>query len=75
MDHNPNSYIFTDMLKLSNMLVDIWLREYGTAEGSVYIIDLHGFTLSHLTKINLVSIKKALIYLQVIAIDTCFGII
>lgn len=69
MDHNPNSYIFTDMLKLSNMMVDIWLREHGTADGSSYIIDLHGFTLSHLTKINLVGLKKALIYLQVMASD------
>ena len=47
------------------MLQDITLRENGAVPGFVFVVDMKGTTLGHITKISLASLKKYYMYIQV----------
>lgn len=47
------------------MATDLLLAQDGIAEGDAIIIDMTGSTLSHLTRVNLMALKKFMFYIQV----------
>lgn len=48
-----------------NMALDYWVARDGIAEGLAIILDMDGTKLSHLTKVNIASMRKFLFYVQV----------
>lgn len=47
------------------MIADLWLVQSGTADGHAIVVDMEGSTLAHLTKVNIVAMRKFLFYIQV----------
>lgn len=64
----PEHYVLADLIKTYNMHADIWYKQNGTSPGIVYFIDMNGFSLGHVCKLNLNIVKHHLSYLQVIFI-------
>lgn len=51
------------------MMATIYLLEEGTSEGHHVVSDMKGCTLSHIAKLNLMTVKKFFFYLQVFTIS------
>lgn len=47
-----------------NMVLDLVIAKYGIIDIQV-VVDMHGWSFSHLTKVNITSTRKFLHYLQV----------
>lgn len=47
------------------MITDLWLAQDGLAEGHSIVVDMEGSSLSHLAKVNIISMKKFMYYIQV----------
>lgn len=65
-DPDPDKYIFTEQLKLYDMNVMMDLITNGTSEGNVILLDMKDFTIGHMAKMNLLTQKKFLLYVQVL---------
>lgn len=46
------------------MISDMWFAENDLREGYVCVIDMKGATLMHLTRINVIVLKKFMFYIQ-----------
>lgn len=65
-DTNADKFIFNDAVKTFLMVSDVRLiYEKDFPAGEVPIFDMAGFSLRHLTKILLPTLKKYMIYTQV----------
>ncbi|GLV38431.1 uncharacterized protein CBL_13018 [Carabus blaptoides fortunei] len=64
MDTDPTKFVYSDQLKILIMSMDLWVLQEGTAEGHEIIFDLTGITLSHLSRVNPLTLKKLFYYLQ-----------
>lgn len=62
---DPDHYIFADIVKAYNMHSDICFKDTGISPGILYLVDMQGFSLSHMFKINLKVLKHHINYLQV----------
>uniref|UniRef100_A0A1B6KMT6 CRAL-TRIO domain-containing protein n=1 Tax=Graphocephala atropunctata TaxID=36148 RepID=A0A1B6KMT6_9HEMI len=60
----PAQFYLDDAIKLLFMVIDTHLRAQGTAPGMVFLFDMQGVTLGHLTRINLSSVRKYFVYVQ-----------
>ena len=65
LDEDPSKFSYEDCLTGWFMLQDITLRENGAVPGFVFVIDMKGASLGHITKISLSSLKKYYMYIQV----------
>lgn len=65
VDSSISKFDFTALVKLFCFVSDLWLLEEGAAEGHVLCFDLDKFQLGHMTRLNPITIKKFLYYLQV----------
>lgn len=65
VDSSITKFDFTSLVKLFNFVADLWLLEEGAAEGHLLCFDLDKFQLGHMTRLNPITIKKFLYYLQV----------
>ena len=65
VDDDPSKFTYEDCLAAWFMLQDITLRENGAVPGFVFVIDMKGASLGHITKISLASLKKYYMYIQV----------
>jgi len=65
LDEDPSKFSCEDCLTGWFMLQDITLRENGAVPGFVFVVDMKGTTLGHITKISLASLKKYYMYIQV----------
>ncbi|KAJ9574054.1 hypothetical protein L9F63_008580 [Diploptera punctata] len=63
-DPDPSHYVYTSTVKLLFMVVDAILQTEGPLSGLVYVFDMQGGTLSHVTKANLSSVRKYFTYSQ-----------
>uniref|UniRef100_A0A1A9ZXR8 CRAL-TRIO domain-containing protein n=1 Tax=Glossina pallidipes TaxID=7398 RepID=A0A1A9ZXR8_GLOPL len=63
-DLDASSFNFPDMLKVYLVFLDIFIRRDGLQKGYVVIIDQTGFTLGHLSRMNVMVLKKAFYYFQ-----------
>ncbi|XP_038217508.1 clavesin-2-like isoform X1 [Zerene cesonia] len=61
-DHR--NFIFSDVVKLFMMIFDLWQYEEGTWPGFVLIIDMDQTTIGHLGKLDVMSIRQVLYFLQ-----------
>lgn len=63
-DNRPNQYMFNDGIKLLAMSVDASLYSEGCSPGYVFLFDMRGVRLGHLTRLSVSSIRKFFEYLQ-----------
>ncbi|XP_057342254.1 alpha-tocopherol transfer protein-like isoform X1 [Microplitis mediator] len=63
-DTRPNQYMFDDGIKLLQMSVDASLYNEGCAPGYIFLFDMQGVRLGHLTRLSITSIRRFFEYLQ-----------
>ena len=64
-DFDAAKFDFVVGVKLFCMFNDMRIAEDGISSGYVAILDMKGFTMSHLARLQLTTIKKILTYIQV----------
>ncbi|KAK5638181.1 hypothetical protein RI129_012476 [Pyrocoelia pectoralis] len=64
IDTEIKKFDLSEQIKIFDMSVVQWMMENGTPEGVVILCDLKGLSLAHIMKANLLSIKKACMYVQ-----------
>jgi len=65
VDGDPSKFCYEDCLTAWFMLQDITLRENGAVPGFVFVVDMKGTSLGHITKVSLACLKKYYMYIQV----------
>jgi hypothetical protein len=65
VDVDASKFNYDDCLKSWFMLQDVTLLEHGAVPGFVFVVDMKGTSLGHITKMSLSSIKKYYMYIQV----------
>lgn len=63
---DPSRFFLEHCFKTLDMAAILNLHQNGTTPGHIILIDMKGFTLGHLTKLNPTYIMKFFFYLQVI---------
>jgi len=66
VDDDTSKFSYEDCLKSWFMLQDVTLLENGAVPGFVFVVDMKGCSLGHVTKMSLSSVKKYYMYIQVI---------
>ncbi|KAF5297259.1 hypothetical protein FQR65_LT10031 [Abscondita terminalis] len=61
---NPDTYDFGNHMKYLSTCIHIWLMETGNVNGIVFVFDMDGCVLGHVTKIPITSFKKIVTFLQ-----------
>jgi hypothetical protein len=69
VDENASKFSFDDCLKAWFMIQDMILLEHGAVPGIIFIADTKGFTMGHIARINLSSLKKYYMYIQVLCAE------
>lgn len=64
IDCEPSHFVFNDVVKCFAMIVDTWLYTEGTACGHIIVMDMEGISFAHAGRMNPISVKKSLYYLQ-----------
>ncbi|CAK1590626.1 unnamed protein product [Parnassius mnemosyne] len=64
IDPDARNFNFADTVKTLMMAFDLWQYEEGTWPGFVLIIDMDMTTLGHIAKLDLMTIKQVLFFLQ-----------
>lgn len=64
VDSTTSKFDFAGVIKLFCIVADLWLLEEGAAEGHMICFDMDGFVFGHMTRLNPISVKKFLYYLQ-----------
>jgi len=62
--YDASKYVFVDGVKLLAMAVEACLHVDGTAPGYIFLFDLTGVRLSHLTRLSISAIRKFFVYVQ-----------
>ncbi|XP_046660580.1 alpha-tocopherol transfer protein-like isoform X1 [Homalodisca vitripennis] len=60
----PRQYVFNDGVKLLSMAIDACLQAEGTVPGYIFLFDMKGVRLGHLTRLSISSLKKFFLYIQ-----------
>ncbi|XP_065205554.1 alpha-tocopherol transfer protein-like [Planococcus citri] len=61
---DASKYVFQDGVKLLSMAIDACLHVDGTAPGYIFLFDMRGVKLTHLTRLSLGALKKFFLYVQ-----------
>ncbi|XP_045454244.1 clavesin-1-like [Melitaea cinxia] len=64
IDCDTKNFIFSDVIRVVLMLMDLRQFEDGTWPGFIILIDLSGVTLGHIAKLDLLTVQQLLYYLQ-----------
>lgn len=64
VDLEPSNFVYNDVMKLYNMILDLWMFSEGTLKGHIILIDMSGIRISHAGRLSPMGIKKYLYYLQ-----------
>ncbi|KAK4878841.1 hypothetical protein RN001_011347 [Aquatica leii] len=64
MDSDASKYSFNEQIKNFDMSIMLWMMMEGTAEGLLIVMDMDGITFAHMTKLNVMGLKKFFLYLQ-----------
>lgn len=64
LDPNPNQFNLTELLKYMFMICEVQNVMEGTSCGQVMVFDATGFTLGHIGRMNLMTLKKILFFIQ-----------
>ncbi|XP_041972353.1 uncharacterized protein LOC121728274 [Aricia agestis] len=60
----PKYFFFGDILQLALMIFDLWQYENGTCPWFSIIIDLKGVVWAHITRIDLMTLRQLIYYLE-----------
>ncbi|XP_012272857.1 alpha-tocopherol transfer protein isoform X2 [Orussus abietinus] len=63
-DTRPSQYMFNDGIKLLLMTLDASLYTEGCSPGYIFLFDMQGVKLGHLTRLSISSIRKFFEYIQ-----------
>ncbi|XP_043289592.1 alpha-tocopherol transfer protein-like [Venturia canescens] len=63
-DTRPSSYMLDDGIKVLMMTLDASLYDEGCAPGYIFLFDMAGVRLTHLTRLSITSIRRFFEYLQ-----------
>lgn len=64
VDFDASKFIFNDMMKYYNMILDLWMFSEGCINGHIIVMDFQGVGLTHATRVSPLGVKKYLFYLQ-----------
>ncbi|XP_063929737.1 alpha-tocopherol transfer protein-like isoform X2 [Zophobas morio] len=64
LDPNPEHYHNVSQINFSDLTLMLSLHQKGTSTGIITVFDMKGLAFGHLTRFNLVAIKKHLFYIQ-----------
>ncbi|XP_045503165.1 clavesin-1-like [Colias croceus] len=64
IDTDTKNFVFRYIIKAALMLMDVRQYEIGTVPGMILVVDMNGVTLSHLGKLDLLTLQQFLYYLQ-----------
>lgn len=64
LDFSPKNFFLEEVVKSFVLIYDLWQYEEGTWPGFVVIIDLDGVVLGHLSRLDLMMLKKLLYFVQ-----------
>ncbi|XP_018400258.1 PREDICTED: alpha-tocopherol transfer protein-like [Cyphomyrmex costatus] len=64
LDTEPSHFVYTEIMKLLLMTIDLWLYTEGTCNGHILIIDTKNVSFGHVGRLNPMALKKFLYYLQ-----------
>jgi hypothetical protein len=64
-DPAPEHYRCVNQINLLDLIMMLNLHQKGTCNGVLALFDMKGLSFGHLTRFNLVAIKKHLFYVQV----------
>lgn len=62
--YDASKYVFTDGVKCLSMCIDACLHVEGTVPGYIFLFDMKGVRLTHLTRLSLSALKKFFLYVQ-----------
>lgn len=65
VDSTVSKFDFAAVIKLFCIVADLWLLEEGAANGHMICFDMDKFLFGHMTRLNPITLKKFLYYLQV----------
>ncbi|XP_023248396.1 alpha-tocopherol transfer protein-like [Copidosoma floridanum] len=63
-DTNPSAYVFNTAVKVLFMMMDACLYHDGCTPGYVFLFDMKGVRISHLTRLSITGIRRFFEYLQ-----------
>lgn len=58
-------FVLSDFIKVLTMVIDMLLMTSGTFDGLIFVYDMKGFSLSHISRLSINMIKKYIYFLQV----------
>ncbi|XP_012057284.1 PREDICTED: alpha-tocopherol transfer protein-like [Atta cephalotes] len=64
LDIEPSHFVYNDVMKLFNMVLDLWLYTEGTCNGHILLIDMKNISFGHVGRLSPMGLKKFLYYLQ-----------
>ena len=64
IDLEPSHFVYNDVMKIYNMILDLWIFTEGTMKGHIILMDMEGCLISHAGRMSPLGIKKYLYYLQ-----------
>ncbi|XP_046980642.1 uncharacterized protein LOC124545744 [Schistocerca americana] len=63
-DNDPSKFDFDEIVKAALLGLEIIIRDEPTAEGYVFLFDQTGFSLQHIARISVNTIRKFFVYVQ-----------
>ncbi|KAG5875452.1 hypothetical protein JTB14_008730 [Gonioctena quinquepunctata] len=64
MDNNPDLYNFPVTIKVFDMITLLHVHQNAPSSGTMIVFDMEGISFSHFLKVNLVTLRKFMHYLQ-----------
>ncbi|KAI4454627.1 alpha-tocopherol transfer protein-related [Holotrichia oblita] len=64
MDTTPSNYIYSNQIKMMDMSLQLSLLQWGLKPGLVAVFDMEGTSFAHLFRINPITSKRLLDYVQ-----------
>ncbi|CAH0595553.1 unnamed protein product [Chrysodeixis includens] len=64
LDADPRSFYFVESVRMFMMVFDLWQYEEGTWPGFILLIDMDQTSLTHVTRLEVMAVKKVLYFLQ-----------
>ncbi|XP_024888243.1 alpha-tocopherol transfer protein-like [Temnothorax curvispinosus] len=64
LDGEPSHFVYNDVMKSLNMVIDLWLYTEGTCEGHIILFDMKNVSFGHVGRLSPMGLKKFLYYLQ-----------
>ncbi|XP_071581299.1 alpha-tocopherol transfer protein-like [Temnothorax nylanderi] len=64
LDSDPSHFVYYDVMKFLNMVIDLCLYTEGTCEGHMMLFDVKNLSFGHVGRLSPMGIKKWLYYLQ-----------